>query len=169
MKNVPEKYKQGQQWFDAHYISVIEVEDRYGVSRQQQRNLYVKGSAPDALYIGHTLFYWRATAEPWFADYDKRQKERVASSQERKSKTKGPRKAKGSTYTLFGTEYPMPDNIGREYDNWLNYVVSFYPDYFLAGQYKNVVGDMVLHQPQELKNALREVHDLFRKMKAGKL
>lgn len=120
MKNVPEKYKQGQEWANANYITAIEVEQTYGVSRQQQRNLYMKGTPPDALYIGATLLYWRSTAEPFFRDYDKRQKDRIASSEERKDKRRPgrPKKNKvedwrntmlGNWNIIIGEEFTSPE------------------------------------------------------------
>lgn len=116
MKNVPDKYQKGQTWFDAHYISVIEVEERFGVSRQQQRNLYAKEAPPDALYVGATLFYWRDSAEPFYAEYDARQKARVKSCAERKAKRKPGRPPKedkeawrdthlGDWHIVIGEEY----------------------------------------------------------------
>ena len=116
MKNVPDKYQQGQTWLDSNYITCIEVEERFGVSRQQQRNLYMKADPPDASYMGSTLCYWRATAEPWFAEYDARQKARVKSGEERKAKRKPGRPRKenkedwrdthlGDWHIIIGPEY----------------------------------------------------------------
>lgn len=127
MKNTPEIYKQGQDWFDAHYISSIEVEEKYNVSRQQQRNLYSKGQAPDALYIGATLFYWRDTAEPWFKEYDQRQKGRIKNSEERKEKkARGrPRKARQKDEwrnTVFnGWEINIPEEF-ESAEKWVAHV-----------------------------------------------
>lgn len=127
MKNVPEKYKQGQDWSDANFITAIEVEERYGVSRQQQRNLYMKGVPPDALYIGATLLYFRITAEPFFRDYDKRQKDRIANSEERKDKRrpgrpKKPTAAEEWRHTTFrGWTIDIPEEFASP-KAWVDHV-----------------------------------------------
>lgn len=177
MKNVPEKYKQGQDWADATWITAIEVEERYGVSRQQQRNLYMKGAAPDALYLGATLLYWRSSAEPYFREYDKRQKERIDSSEKRKEKRRPgrPKKVKGEyTYTLWGQEYKdtrPPAEVERE---WKIKVASYYP---------HVMQDVENHKPLQeamtcpdqypdyrdhVRPLFAEIGKLFRNLEVGK-
>ena len=141
MRDVPEKYKAGQAYHDSLYISIGEVEDRFKVSKQQQRNLYLKEEAPDAIYIGATLFYWRATAEPWFAEYDLRQKGRIKNAEERKEKkARGrPKKVKVQDAwrnTVFnGWEINIPEEFESP-KKWVEHIhriemkkYQFYPAY----------------------------------------
>ena len=122
MKNVPEKYAQGQSWIDANYISVVEVQERFNVSRQQQRNLYMKGIPPDAFYIGSTLSYFRPSAEAFFSEYDAKQKARIKNANERKEKRKPgrPKKDKESwrTFTLYGKEQRIPNEYRNVHEYW---------------------------------------------------
>lgn len=167
MKNVPEVYRKGQSWADENYITVMEVEKRFGVSRQQQRNLYAKGLPPDALYIGSTLCYWRASAEPYFRDYDARQKERITNSEIRKEKKKPgrPKKVKGEyEYTLWGSVYKTTNEPRAEMLNWKGYIAAQYPQFYEGGDFKKVIGELIKDQPPELKNALKEIDHVFRKI-----
>lgn len=155
MRDVPEKYKAGQAYHDSLYISIGEVEDRFKVSKQQQRNLYLKEEAPDAIYIGATLFYWRATAEPWFAEYDLRQKGRIKNAEERKEKkARGrPKKVKVQDAwrnTVFnGWEINIPEEFASP-EAWLRDLSTKMSIHFM-----NSVGTPEHQQWLDTRKALR--------------
>lgn len=151
MRDVPEKYKAGQAYHDSLYISIGEVEDRFKVSKQQQRNLYLKEEAPDAIYIGATLFYWRATAEPFFRDYDKRQKDRIANSEERKDKRRPgrPKKEKsveGWSYELMGKVYTDTRKPAEVHAEWLIRLAQDFPQFYQIPDRAIILPDVMINK-----------------------
>lgn len=150
-----------------------EVQELYGLSQSTLSRLYTKHNWQFAFKKGNQILFLAEYAKPWFDHYNAQQNvnlsaERVDPKTGKAKKVGRPKKVKGEyTYTLWGQEYTDSLPPKTVWNNWLGYIASQYPQFYRDGKFENVIGELIMQQPPELKSALAEVNKVFRKLTAG--
>ena len=155
--------------FKSEYMTAKEVEEVYKISMSRQTQL-IKSKKVIVVNDSQRVYYERSFAAWFFSAYVAKQTAKASTREAKKAEKKSgrPKKVKGEyTYTLWGQEYTDSLPPKTVWNNWLGYIASQYPQFYRDGKFENVIGDLIMQQPPELKSALAEVNKVFRKLTAG--
>ena len=172
---VPEQYRDAaREWltkeFNESILTGAEVCAYCGITQSKLSSIVATEIPFFVFKKGNVFLFIAHYAKPWMEDVKAQQAASVAA---RKSKAENkkvgrPKKVKGEyTYTLFGTEYISTAPVAEDYDNWLNYIASQWPDYYEGGKFEKVNADMIMQQPEALRAQIKEINAVFRKIMAG--
>lgn len=162
-----EQVIQSNEWLEHNVATEIwttaVVSAKFKISAARLNQLHKKYQIPGHIKLGATHLYIARYAQPWFEAHELRKKHKKV-----KVEVKKPKKVKGEyTYTLWGQEYTDSLPPKTVWNNWLGYIASQYPQFYRDGKFENVIGELIMQQPPELKSALAEVNKVFRKLTAG--
>ena len=162
-----EQVIQSNEWLEHNVATEIwttaVVSAKFKISAARLNQLHKKYQIPGHIKLGATHLYIARYAQPWFEAHELRKKHKKV-----KVEVKKPKKVKGEyTYTLWGQEYTDSLPPKTVWSNWLGYIASQYPQFYRDGKFENVIGELIMQQPPELKSALAEVNKVFRKLTAG--
>lgn len=152
--------------FRQRYMTAKEVEEKYKISMSRQTQL-IKAKRVIVVKDSQRVYYRRSYAEWWFGAYTDQQTAKASTREAKKADKKvgRPKKVKGEyEYTLWGTVYKTTNEPRAEMLNWKGYIAAQYPQFYEGGDFKKVIGELIKDQPPELKNALKEIDHVFRKI-----
>ena len=152
--------------FRQRYMTAKEVEEKYKISMSRQTQL-IKARRVIVVKDSQRVYYRRSYAEWWFGAYTDQQTAKASTREAKKADKKPgrPKKVKGEyEYTLWGSVYKTTNEPRVEMLNWKGYVAAQYPQFYKDGDFKKVIGELIKDQPPELKNALKEIDHVFRKI-----
>lgn len=165
----PEQITQANEWLqtnvDSEMWTSAEVCKHFKFSGARLNQLNKEHVIPGHIKFGATHVYLMRFAGPWFAAYKKRADVRKVKVEAPNKKSGRPKKVKGEyEYTLWGSVYKTANEPREEMLNWKGYVAAQYPQFYEGGDFKKVIGELIKDQPPELKNALKEIDHVFRKI-----
>lgn len=166
----PEAADWVQKVMDSSIMTAKEVQTKWGLSQSTVSRLYTKFNWSFAFKKGNQILFLSEYAVPWFESYNaeqniNRSNETLAPGEPKRKKPGRPKKVKGEyEYTLWGSVYKTTNEPRAEMLNWKGYVAAQYPQFYEGGDFKKVIGELIKDQPPELKNALKEIDHVFRKI-----